>query len=214
MLGPLAMGEAEYDMLMEVGGHQTPNVHHRWWLAAAAAIILGIVTFALWPAHRSERPQTVATAQWERGKEDTTDSIDRLIDTRGLAHAEVHGNAKQPMAQRTTPRPLRQLPESSSPAPHHKASPLPTEQKADKASLEQYIARLEAEMDSIEGRAMEERLGEVIVAEERLRQLKERIFFKQAEAAQRSYERLMEEQKNTPVVTMQPLLGNTRKDNP
>jgi len=158
MLGELALGEAEYDAMMD---RRKPSVHRRlaprrrwWWVAAAACIValLSLHTIYNKKEQAAERP---VVAQQQTVHRDTLVKIEEKVPTPTVAE-------KKPVVVKPSPRPT------------------PTTATGDLAAC---IARLEAEMANIDDSVSAAHLEKLIAADARLQQLVYRIIGKQTEQA-------------------------------
>ena len=168
MLGELALGEAEYDAMMDrrkPSAHRRPAPRRRWWWVAAAACIVALLSLHI---------------------------IYDNVKTKPLAE-EVRVSPKAPPSAPEGEAPPS-APESEAPpsAPEGATIAQPLNSKTIEApsgavggaeDLAACIARLEAEMESIDDSVSAAQVEQLIAADVRLQQLVLRIVGKQTEQA-------------------------------
>ena len=156
MLGELALGEAEYDAMMDrrkPSAHRRPAPRRRWWWVAAAACVVALLSL-----------HTIYN------------NIYNNVKTKPLAEAPPSApegaTIAQPLNSKTIEAPSGAV---------GGASPSGAARGAE--DLAACIARLEAEMENIDDSVSAAHLEKLIAADARLQQLVYRIIGKQTEQA-------------------------------
>lgn len=158
MLGELALGEAEYDAMMDrrqPSAHRRPAPRRRWWWVAAAACVVALLSLHAIYDNKEQAAERPVVAQQQTVHRDTV----------------VKTEEKVP-----TPTVAEEKPVVVKPSPH----PTPATATGDLAAC---IARLEAEMENIDDSVSAAQVEQLIAADVRLQQLVLRIVGKQTEQA-------------------------------
>ena len=170
MLGELALGEAEYDAMMDrrkPSAHRRPAPRRRWWWVAAAACIVALLSLHI----IYDNVKTKPLAEEVR------------VSPKAPPSAPEGATIAQPLNSKTIEAPI---PEQSSPTrslSRAVGGASPSGAVGGAGDLAACIARLEAEMENIDDSVSAAQVEQLIAADVRLQQLVLRIVGKQTEQA-------------------------------
>ena len=188
MLGELALGEAEYDAMMDrrkPSAHRRPAPRRRWWWVAAAACVVALLSLHTIYNNIYNNVKTKSLAEAPPIPEQSSP-------TRSLSAPEG-ATIVQPLNSNTIEAPSGAVGGATIAQPRNSktieapsvavggASPSRTARGAE--DLAACIARLEAEMENIDDSVSAAHLEKLIAADARLQQLVYRIIGKQTEQA-------------------------------
>jgi hypothetical protein len=177
MLGGLALGEAEYDAMMDrrkASAHRRPAPRRRWWWVAAAACIVALLSLhAIY-----DNVKTKPLAEEARVSPKAPPSAP---EGEAPPSAPEGATIAQPLKSKTIEAPSGAVGGAIPSGGVGGASPSGTARGAE--DLAACIARLEAEMENIDDSVSAAHLEKLIAADARLQQLVLRIVGRQTEQA-------------------------------
>ena len=177
MLGELALGEAEYDAMMDrrkPSAHRRPAPRRRWWWVAAAACVVALLSLHTIYNNIYNNVKTKPLAEAPPSAPEGA-TIAQPLNSKTIEappSAPEGATIAQPLNSKTIEAPSGAV---------GGASPSGAARGAE--DLAACIARLEAEMENIDDSVSAAHLEKLIAADARLQQLVYRIIGKQTEQA-------------------------------